>query len=54
MYKLTANIEGTSEYELVLALREIMNKVENGFVGFRDSNEDGHYSFSIDEQAVTA
>jgi hypothetical protein len=54
MFKLTAKVQGTSEYDLVLALREVINKVESGLMGFRDGNEDGQYTFWIDEESEVA
>jgi 6-pyruvoyl-tetrahydropterin synthase len=48
-YTLTIKVEGETEDDLVLALKELTPKVEDGYVSGMDSNDTGSYHFEVEE-----
>lgn len=47
--RLTVEIEGKEPDDLILALREALNRVEEGYLAGGDSNDTGTYLFRIEE-----
>lgn len=47
MKTLTAEVEGATTHDLVLALEELVRQVNLGYGSGFDENEDGNYSYSI-------
>ena len=44
-YKLKIEVEGETVGDLVLALEQVLNKVEEGYIEGADSNDTGRYRF---------
>lgn len=47
MLKLKVEINGKSINDLVIALEEVMNKVEDEYTSGFDRNDSGNYSFEV-------
>ena len=46
MKKFEIEIEGKSQSDIEIALKEVLRLIEAGFLSGMDSNEDGEFSFA--------
>ena len=49
-YYLSVNAEGLTREDLDIALREVIRKLDDGYITGSDESEDGCYEFSLTEQ----
>lgn len=49
-YCLSVNAEGLTKEDLDIALREVIRKLNDGYITGFDKSEDGCYEFSLTEQ----
>ena len=47
---LSVNAEGLTREDLAIALREVIRKLDDGYITGSDESEDGCYEFSLTEQ----
>jgi len=52
MKTLTITAHGEDDGDFLYALEEIVKRINDGFIGFRDSGEDRDYIFHIDDKEV--
>ena len=46
---LTIKISGETDFDLEIAMEEVIRKVKEGYLSGFDSNETGDYEFSVSE-----
>lgn len=50
-YRISANItaEGDTREDVIIALREVIKKIDDGYLAGHDQSEDGEYEFTVTE-----